>query len=259
MEYIKFEIYDQIAKITINRENALNALNSKVLDELDKVIDQAYEKLSDFRVLVITGAGEKSFVAGADISEMVNLNTFEARSFLSNGQRILDRIENFPRPVVALINGFALGGGFELALACDIRIATDNALIGLPEVTLGLIPSFGGTQRLTRVVGSSIAKSMILFGKKIKADKALQLGIIDQIISNESKESELNQVLITLKSMAPKALTAAKYAINAASETDMTNGQMLEVNLASMCFSSADLKEGMTAFLEKRIAEFKDK
>ncbi len=259
MNFINLDIQSDIASITINREKALNALNSDVLKELDQAIDIIEDRISDIRVLTIRGAGEKSFVAGADISEMVKLSPLEAREFLTYGQRVLDRIELLPIPVIAIVNGYALGGGLELALACDIRLATENAVLGLPEVSLGLIPSFGGTQRLTRAVGTSVAKSMILMGKKIDAKRAYELGLVDDVASFENLDEKLGKMIKTLKKMAPVALHAAKDAIYAASNTDIISGQELEVNYASMCFSTDDLREGMSAFLEKRKAEFTGK
>ena len=259
MNFISLDIQADVASITIQREKALNALNSEVLKELNHAIDTIESQVSKIRVLTIRGAGEKSFVAGADISEMVKLTPLEAREFLTYGQRVLDRIEGLPVPVVAVINGYALGGGLELALACDIRLATENAILGLPEVSLGLIPSFGGTQRLTRAVGSSVAKSMILMGKKIDANRAYELGLVDDVTSFENLGEKLGKIIKTLKKMAPVALHAAKDAIYAASNTDIIGGQELEVNYASMCFSTDDIREGMGAFLEKRRAEFTGK
>ncbi|RMG33750.1 MAG: hypothetical protein D6732_11630 [Methanobacteriota archaeon] len=258
METVDLTIEGNIAKLTITREKALNAINSQVLKELGQAIDKIEEN-RDIRIVIITGSGEKSFVAGADISEMVKLSPMEAREFLTQGQRVLDRIENLKAITVARINGYALGGGLELALACDIRIASDNALIGLPEVSLGLIPSFGGTQRLTRVVGSGNAKYLILLGKRLSAQEALEYGIVNEVVAKEELDKAVDNIVSTLSRMAPIALTAAKHAIYMASQTDLYSGQELEVNYASMCFSTDDLREGMNAFLEKRKPDFQAK
>jgi len=256
MKYIDFKISENIGSIIITREKALNALNSEVLQELNSTIDLIEEKISEIRILTIRGAGEKAFVAGADIAEMVRLTPIKAREFLTFGQRVLDRIEQLSIPVIAIVNGYALGGGLELALSCDIRIATENAVLGLPEVSLGLIPSFGGTQRLTRAVGSSVAKSMILLGKKINANRALELGLVSDVCSFAELDERLGKIISTLKKMAPIAIHAAKDAIYAANNMDIISGQELEVNYASMCFSTNDIREGMNAFLEKRKANF---
>ncbi len=258
METVNLITEDAVAKVTISRPKALNAINSQVLDELSQIIGQI-ESDPNVRVVVITGDGDKSFVAGADIAEMSKLTPLEARNFLTRGQRLLDRIENLNAITVARVNGYALGGGLELALACDIRIASENALVGLPEVSLGLIPSFGGTQRLTRVVGSSVSKYLILLGKRLKASEALNYGILNEVVPIGELDSAVDKVIDTLLNMAPVALTAAKNAIYMASQTDMYSGQELEVNYASMCFSTDDLREGMNAFLEKRKAKFTGK
>jgi len=256
MKYVDFKISENVGSIVITREKALNALNSEVLQELNSTIDLIEEKISEISILTVRGAGEKAFVAGADIAEMVQLTPIKAREFLTFGQRVLDRIEQLPIPVIAIVNGYALGGGLELALSCDIRIATENAVLGLPEVSLGLIPSFGGTQRLTRAVGPSVAKSMILLGKKIGANRALELGLVSDVCGFAELDVRLGKIISTLKKMAPVALHAAKDAIYAANNMDVISGQELEVNYASMCFSTNDLREGMNAFLEKRKANF---
>lgn len=258
METVNLEVQDKIAKLTITREKALNAINSQVLTDLESAITQI-ENDDKIRTVIITGAGEKSFVAGADISEMVKLSPLEAREFLTRGQRLLDRIEQLKPITIARINGYALGGGLELALACDIRVASDNALVGLPEVSLGLIPSFGGTQRLTRVLGSGTAKYLILLGKRLDAETAFKLGIVNEVVPKEELDRSVDNIVKTLLKMAPIALTAAKNAIYMATQTDMISGQELEVNYAAMCFSTDDLREGMNAFLEKRKADFKGK
>ena len=257
MEYIRIEDDGTIFKIIISRLKALNAINNKILDELNEAISKI--KAETHRILVITGDGEKSFVAGADIAEMVKMNPIQARNFLTKWQRFHDKLESLQIPVVALINGYALGGGLELALACDIRIATENAIIGLPEVSLGLIPSAGGTQRLTKLLGVSIAKSMILTGKKLNAEEAKNIGLIAEIIPRENKEKEFQKFLDRILSSAPIALASAKKAIQMAADTDLKTGQEVEVNLAAVCFATEDLREGMNAFLEKRKAEFKFK
>ena len=217
------------------------------------------EKAGNIRIMIITGAGNRAFVAGADISEMIKLSPLEAREFLTRGQRVLDRIEQAPYISIAKINGYALGGGMELALACDLRIASENAVVGLPEVGLGLIPSFGGTQRLTRVLGSGRSKYLILLGKRLSASEAMEVGVVHEVHPQEELDSAVSNVVETLQNMAPVALTAAKNAIYMATQTDMIAGLEIEANYASMCFSTEDLREGMNAFLEKRKAVFKGK
>ena len=257
MDYVKISTKQQIATITISRPKVLNALNFQVFEELGQAVTKIMS--DNARVLVITGEGEKAFAAGADIGELSKLNPIEARTFLSGAQRVLDKIERLPIPVIAFINGYALGGGLELALACDIRIAVENAILGLPEVTIGLIPSGGGTQRLTRVVGSSIAKSLILTGKHISANEAKMMGIVMEVVKPENAIASLDKLTKRLASLPPVALRAAKDSVYVATSVDMASGQELELNYGAMCFTTEDLREGMTAFLEKRKAIFTGK
>lgn len=258
MDFIIESYEDTVATLTINREQALNALNSQVLHELNEALDHV-KATPDIRALVITGAGTKAFVAGADIAEMHNLTPIEARDFLTYGQRVMDRIEQLAIPTIALVNGYALGGGFELALACDIRVGTENAVVGLPEVTLGLIPGFGGTQRLTKAVGISLAKSMIMLARRLSAQEALQFGIFTDVYASDDVEEKFAKLLKKLTAIAPIALHSAKQSVLAASNTDLKNGLLIEGNLTSMCFATEDLREGMGAFLEKRKPKFQGK
>ncbi len=256
MELVELKIDKDVALITINREKALNALNSEVLNQLERVIAQI-EQTTSIRVVILTGAGSKAFVAGADISEMVKFTPIQARRFLKTGQKVLQRLSKLTPVTIAKINGFALGGGLELALACDLRFAATTAKLGLPEVTLGLIPSFGGTQRITKILGPSLAKQIVLFGEMVSAQRAKDLGIVMDIGESANLDLLVEKYVQKLLKLPPVAIDAAKISIDAASYLDLETGQELEVNLAANCFSTEDLKEGMNAFLEKRAATFK--
>ena len=256
MEFITYEVEGQVGIITINRPKALNALNSAVLDELDATIDGV--DLDAVRCLILTGAGEKSFVAGADIAEMSTLTKEEGEAFGKKGNDIFRKIETLPIPVIAAVNGFALGGGCEISMSCDIRICSDNAVFGQPEVGLGITPGFGGTQRLARLVGPGMAKQMIYTARNIKADEAYRIGLANKVVPQE-------ELLDTCKAMAKKimskgsyAVSLAKQAINTGMDTDLASGLTLEANLFGLSFSTDDKKEGMTAFLEKRKANLTD-
>ncbi|MHA2252469.1 MAG: enoyl-CoA hydratase/isomerase family protein [Candidatus Kariarchaeaceae archaeon] len=249
----------QVATLTFNRPNALNALNSQVTQDLKNVITQIHQNLSSLRALVVTGQGEKSFVAGADIAEMVKLTPPEARSFLHELQQTFTKFEELPIPVIARVNGFALGGGLEVALACDIRIASENALIGLPEVSLGLIPAGGGTQRLSKVVGEGTAKYLIFTGKRLKASEALKYGIVSEVVPLDELDDAIGKILDTILNLAPVAIGSAKIAIQASFDEPLKSGLEIELDEAVKCFQTKDLREGMSAFLEKRKAEFMGK
>lgn len=252
------EIANRIAVVTINRPKALNALNSDTLSEIKKAFCDL-EQNDEVDVIILTGSGEKAFVAGADISQMVNYSALEGREFGLLGQAVFNKVESCVKPVIAAVNGFCLGGGNELAMACDFRIASENAVFGQPEVKLGVTAGFGGTQRLPRLVGKGMAKWILLSGENIKADEALRIGLVNAVVP----QSEL---LDTVKKMAAKiadkgqlAVRLSKAAINEGLEMDLLKGQDHEAQIFGLCFATEDQKEGMKAFLEKRKAEFKNK
>ncbi|WP_022818721.1 enoyl-CoA hydratase-related protein [Fusobacterium russii] len=258
MEFVSYKSENFIAVLTINRPNALNALNSKVLDELRETFDKI--DLETTRVVIITGAGEKSFVAGADISEMSTASISEAEKFGKKGNDVFRKIETFPLPVIAAINGFALGGGCELAMSCDIRICSENAVFGQPEVGLGITPGFGGTQRLARLVGLGKAKELIYTGNNIKAEEALKIGLVNHVYPLENLMEEAVKLAAKIAKNAPIAVRASKKAINTGIDTDMDRAIIIEEKIFSSCFETEDQKEAMKAFLEKRKVEaFKNK
>ena len=253
---IIFETENKIAKITFNRPKALNALNIDLLDELSKALDEIAAN-EDIRVLVLTGSGEKSFVAGADIKELAAFDALAAKVFAQKGQNIITKLQGLAIPVIAAVNGFALGGGSEMALACDFIYASENAMFGLPEITLGIIPGFGGTQRLPRLIGANMAKEMIFTGKMIPASEAKEIGIVNKVVALESLMAE---VMKTAKAIALKgkvSLRAAKQAVNQGLNVDLTTGLNIECDAFALCMASEDAKEGTSAFLEKRKPEFK--
>lgn len=250
------ETNNNILYITINRPQKLNALNKEVLTELSVAVANA-QKDKGIKAILITGAGEKAFVAGADISEFQNYTLEEGKQLAKNGQEtVFDAIENSAKPVIAAINGFALGGGLELAMACHIRIASENAKLGLPEVTLGLIPGYGGTQRLAQLVGKGNAFEMIFTADMISAEKALQLGLVNHVVPIANLLEKANEILEKIKLRAPLALASAVKAVNAGFNPQI-NGYDVEINEFGRCFDTQDFKEGVTAFLEKRKADFK--
>lgn len=259
MDYntIKYEVNEHIAKITMNRPKALNALNSEVLDELDKCLDEIKAK-NDLRVLIITGEG-RSFIAGADIKEMSDLGGLEAKAFGNKGLSVFRKIETLPIPVIAAVNGFALGGGCELAMSCDIRIASNKALFGQPEVGLGLIPGFGGTQRLQRLVGQGWAKYLIYSAENIKADKALEIGLVQDVVEVEELEERVNTLAEAIASKAPIAEKLAKEAINQGGQVDIDQAMRIEENAFGLVFTTEDKNIGTQAFINKEKAEFQNK
>lgn len=242
--------------LTINRPQKLNALNKDVLEELTHAIAFAKES-EEVRAVFITGAGEKAFVAGADISEFQEYSLEEGKQLAKTGQQnVFDAIENCTKPVLAAINGFALGGGLELAMACHIRIASENAKLGLPEVTLGLIPGYGGTQRLAQLVGKGRAFEMIFTADIISAEQALQIGLVNHVVAQENLLEKAEEILAKIKQRAPLALSSAIKAVNAGFVSKL-DGYEVEVNEFGNCFGTQDFKEGVSAFLEKRKAKFK--
>lgn len=250
MEFVLYEQKGQYAIITINREKALNALNSAVLDELDKTLDSV--DLDQVRCLILTGAGQKSFVAGADIAEMSTLTKAEGEAFGKKGNDVFRKLETFPIPVIAAVNGFALGGGCEISMSCDIRICSENAVFGQPEVGLGITPGFGGTQRLARIVGTGKAKEMIYGARNIKAEEAYRIGLVNNVYPAEELMPAAKKLASTIARNAPIAVRNCKRAINEGIQVDMDQAIVIEEKLFGSCFETCDQKEGMNAFLEKR-------
>ena len=258
MEYknIIFEVKDGVATITFNRPEVLNALSDELLKELSHALDDIAEN-EDIRVLILTGAGEKSFVAGADIKEIATFDALDAKSFAQTGQSTINKFENLPIPVIAAVNGFALGGGCEIALACDFIYASENAMFGLPEVNLGLIPGMGGTQRLPRLIGKNMAKEIIFTGKMIQAVEAEKIGIVNKVCSQKSLMEETIKVAGIIASKGKISIRAAKQAIDNGMNVNLTTGCSIEIDAFALCFTSPDAKEGASAFLKKRTPDFK--
>ena len=250
MGFVDYEVKGNIAVITINREKALNALNSEVLDDLEKVFDGV--DLKEVRCLILTGAGEKSFVAGADIGEMSTLTKAEGEAFGKKGNDIFRKIETFPIPVIAAVNGFALGGGCEISMSCDFRICSENAMFGQPEVGLGITPGFGGTQRLARTVGVGMAKQLIYTARNIDAAEALRIGLVNQVVPQAELMATAEKLASTIAGNAPIAVRACKKAINDGLQTDIDDALVIEEKLFGSCFESYDQKEGMANFLRKK-------
>ena len=250
MEFICYEQKGFVGVITINRPKALNALNSQVLEELDQTIDAV--DLEATRCLIVTGAGDKSFVAGADIAEMSNLTKAEGEVFGKKGNDVFRKLETFPIPVIAAVNGFALGGGCELSMSCDIRICSENAMFGQPEAGLGITPGFGGTQRLARTIGVGKAKEMIYGARNIKADEAYRLGLVNAVYPQEELMAAAEKMATVISKNAPIAVRNCKKAINDGLQVDMDQAIVIEEKLFGDCFETADQKEGRGAFLEKR-------
>ena len=269
MDYILYEQNGAVATITINREKALNALNSQVLDELNATLDAV--NLDEVRCLILTGAGSKSFVAGADIAEMSTLTKAEGEAFGKKGNDVFRKFETFPIPVIAAVNGFALGGGCEISMSCDIRLCSDNAVFGQPEVGLGITPGFGGTQRLARLVGAGMAKQLIYTARNIKAAEAYRIGLVNEVFSAET-DAEGNvvktaqEVLMAaaqkmaagIAKNAPIAVRNCKKAINEGLDADMDQAIVIEEKLFGDCFETEDQKYGMAFFLDKNKDKVKE-
>ena len=252
MNYIQYEQKDAIAVLTISREKALNALNSEVLGELDAAIDAI--DLDTVRCLIITGAGQKSFVAGADIGEMSTLTKEEGEAFGKKGNDVFRKIETLPIPVIAAVNGFALGGGCELSMSCDIRLASENAVFGQPETGLGITPGFGGTQRLARIIPVGKAKEMLYAGTKVKAAEALSLGLVNAVYPSEELLPAAEKLAGKIARNAPIAVRASKKAVNEGLQVSIDEGVTIEEKLFGSCFESEDQRNGMAAFLNKEKA-----
>jgi enoyl-CoA hydratase len=252
------DIKDKVAVITINRPDKLNALNNETLSEL-KSIFNILKYDDNVYVVILTGSGEKAFVAGADISELNKLDMLEAKKFSEFGQSVFSTIEEFDKPVIAAVNGFALGGGCELALACHIRIASDNAKFGQPEVNLGIIPGYGGTQRLARLVNSGRAMEMILTADLIDANTALEIGLVNKVFEHSDLLSKAWEMAMKIASKGQQAIKFAIKAVNASNQLSLRDGQNYEATLFALCCGTEDFKEGTSAFLEKRKPAFKNK
>ncbi|WP_394231910.1 enoyl-CoA hydratase-related protein [Niallia oryzisoli] len=255
---ITYVVNENIAVITINRPKFLNALNTEVLKELSEAVDLIAGDSSVLAVIV-TGAGEKAFVAGADIAEMQTKNVLEAREFSSLGNKIFSKLENLPKPVIAAVNGFALGGGCELAMACDIRIAGNKAKFGQPEVGLGIMAGFGGSQRLARLVGTGIAKELLFTGEMIQVERAYEIGLVNRIVDSSEVVEEARKMAELISTKSPLGVSFSKKAVNEGVNLDLERALSLEAELFGSLFSTKDQTEGMTAFLEKRQAVFSGK
>ncbi|MCM1045835.1 MAG: enoyl-CoA hydratase-related protein [Candidatus Gastranaerophilales bacterium] len=256
MEYILYEQKGAYAILTINREKALNALNSQVLDELEEALDAV--NLDEVRCLIVTGAGTKSFVAGADIGEMSTLTKAEGEAFGKKGNDVFRKLETFPIPVIAAVNGFALGGGCELSMSCDIRLCSDNAVFGQPEVGLGITPGFGGTQRLARLVGAGMAKQMIYTARNIKAEEALRIGLVNAVYPQEELLGAAEKMAAGIAKNAPIAVRNCKKAINEGLDVAMEDALVIEEKLFGGCFETEDQKYGMAFFLDKNKEKVKE-
>lgn len=257
MDYknLKISVKDRIATVTISRPKALNALNVETLEELIGAFEDI-EDNSDVSGVILTGEGEKAFVAGADISEMLNMGVRESHDFAELGQETFHLIESLEKPVVAAVNGYALGGGMEIAMSCDIILAGENARFGQPEVKLGVIPGFGGTQRLVRRVGGHIAKEIIFSGLQFNAQRAMAIGLVSAVYPPAQLIAEAEKLMKTILSNSAVAVGLAKHAINRGADLELGTGLLVERDAFSQCFASPDQKEGMMAFIEKRPPKF---
>ncbi|HIT86566.1 MAG TPA: enoyl-CoA hydratase/isomerase family protein [Candidatus Coprocola pullicola] len=255
LENVKLELEDHILVVTMNRPKALNALNNQTLDELQEVTKMIAED-DDVYGVIITGEG-RGFVAGADIVQMKPYKSEEGRTYAGYAQDTFNKIEALDKPVIAAVNGFALGGGCELALSCDIRIASEKAVFGQPEVTLGIMPCFGGTQRLPRLIGAGLAKEMIYTGRQVKAEEAKQFGLVNKVVAAEELIDTAKAMMKDILKVSPIGIKYAKIAINKGADMDLKNGLELEKDLVGLCFATEDKEIGMTAFLEKAKPSFR--
>ncbi len=256
MGFVDYEVEGQVGIITINRPKALNALNAEVLNDLEAVIDGVDQDA--IRCLILTGAGDKSFVAGADIGAMSNMTQAEAEAFGKQGNDLFRKIETFPIPVIAAINGFALGGGCEISMSCDIRICSENAVFGQPEVGLGITPGFGGTQRLARLVSPGMAKQMIYAATNIKAPEALRIGLVNAVYPQEELMTQAKKLAKRIASQAPIAVRASKRAINNGLQVDMDQAIVIEEKDFASCFETEDQQYGMAFFLDRNKDKVKE-
>ena len=257
MNNLLMEVENEIAVVTINRPKSLNALNSETLAELNTCLAEI-EGRTDIKVVILTGSGSKSFVACADISEMVNATPAEGRAMSLLAMEAFNKLENMPQVTIAAVNGYALGGGCEIAMACDIRIAAENAVFGQPECGLGIIPGFGGTQRLARLVGKGRAKELIFTCDRIDAQEAWRIGLVNKVVPQAELLDACRAMAKTIMSKGNYAVSVAKAVINAGLDMDLANGLKMEADAFGLTFATHDKQEGMTAFLEKRPAELTD-
>jgi enoyl-CoA hydratase len=257
LKLIQCEIVDGIATVTINRPDKMNALNAAVLGELACCFD-ALKSDASARGVIVTGAGEKAFVAGADIAELAQMNPLGAKDLAFYGQQVFARLETMGKPSIAMINGFALGGGCELALACTLRTASKTAKIGLPEVSLGIIPGYGGTQRLARLAGPGVAREWVLTGDMVTADEAWRVGVVNRLFEPAELKEGTTKLMKTILSRAPIALRLAMETIRRGTNMSQQEGEIIETDMFGLAAATADMKEGMAAFLQKRKAEFKN-
>ena len=257
-ENIIYEVEEGIATITFNRPKALNALNAALLGELSDALDKIAAD-EEIRVLILTGSGDKAFVAGADITELATFNSLSAKSFATFGHGVIDKLEKLPIIVIAAVNGFALGGGTEIAIACDFIYASENAKFGQPEINLGLIPGFGGTQRLPRLIGTNMAKELIFTGKMVSAAEGNQMGLVNKVVAPEVLLEEVMKVAKEIAAKGKVSLRAAKQAINNGINADLATGLKIEIDAFALNYASSDAREGTGAFLEKRKPDFTGK
>ncbi|MGQ9538381.1 MAG: enoyl-CoA hydratase/isomerase family protein [Candidatus Bathycorpusculaceae bacterium] len=257
-ETVKVEREESILWVILNRPHRLNAFNDVLMEELADALDTA-EKDPSVKCVVITGEGDRAFSAGADVTMFPRATPVKAEEFSRMGQMVFGKIEEMSKPVIAAINGFALGGGLELALACDFRIAAEHAELGSPEINLGLIPGWGGTQRLVRIVGLAKAKEMVMLGTRVKAEEALKIGLVHKVVHYEKLRDETRDLAKKLSEGPPVALKYAKYALNFGTQVPLEAGLRIESGLMALTFSTEDLKEGVEAFMSRRKAEFKGK
>ncbi|MBN2126426.1 MAG: enoyl-CoA hydratase/isomerase family protein [Deltaproteobacteria bacterium] len=255
-ETIIYEVQGNIGIIRFNRPKALNAINTDVLRETAEAL-AGVEENRDIKVLILTGEGEKSFVAGADIGQMVNFSSLEALEFSRKGHEVMFQIENLPIPVIACVNGFALGGGTEIAMACDFIYASENAKFGQPEINLGIMPGFGGTQRLSRLVGKAMAKELCMTGNMIGAREAKEIGLVNRVCAPDKLWEETMKTATIMAGKGKVSLRSVKRCIDRGYDVDRRTGCFMEADCFGVCFASTDAKEGMSAFLEKRKPEFK--
>lgn len=257
-ENIIYQVEEGIATITFNRPKALNALNAALLGELSDALDKIAAD-EDIRVLILTGSGDKAFVAGADITELATFNSLSAKNFATFGQAVIDKLQKLPIIVIAAVNGFALGGGTEIAIACDFIYASENAKFGQPEINLGLIPGFGGTQRLPRLIGTNMAKELIFTGKMVSAAEGSQIGLVNKVVALEVLLDEVMKVAKEIAAKGKVSLRAAKQAINNGINADLATGLKIEIDAFALSYASTDAQEGTSAFLEKRKPDFTGK
>jgi enoyl-CoA hydratase/carnithine racemase len=258
LENVKFEKRGQIAYVTVSRPKVLNALNMATMGDLFQAFTFVKDD-ADIRVAILTGEGEKAFIAGADINELATQSATQGKEYASRGQAVLDLIENCGKPVIGCINGFALGGGCEVAMACTMRLASDNAKLGQPEVKLGIIPGYGGTQRLPRLVGKGLAQQILLTGEIISAQEALRIGLVNEVVPQAELIARAEAIAAKIIANAPLAVQYVIEAVNKGMEMTLQEGLFLEASLFGVCCATEDKNEGTKAFLEKRAAQFKGK